>query len=424
MRDYIARDPRTGKPLKVGGKRKKSVNLSYKPEEGPWDAIPLDRILPLATGRTSAESVIWKDSERLLSRTDGVRALPRIRGRAQEDAHSALEIALGDIDPRLRIAGLFSLPYCALQQSSKLFEHLHELVDDIDIDVRKSAQSCLVVVAPVFPSATEETLRKELRNNIAVRRRNAFLALRGVADAWPEVAELHIDELIREEDVDLRTQASALLPRLAKHKSPTIWDLIGWCLQDENAAVRRNSAKSLMPLAEHAPKVAQIALEISLFDEDEQVRMLALKAFKKMDPTSYRMQRLLMNGTRHRDRNIRINCIKMLPIVLVDAELRALAVELSQQETDIEIRKLLSEMMIDESLEGSEDEKNAFLAPAEKAQSDEGTISTPPESALESASRLKESEPKPPISPTSASERRPTQDELYYGDDDDDDFEL
>ncbi len=420
MRDYVARDPRTGKPLKVGRGKKKTVDQSYRPEEGPWDALSLDRILPLAAGRVKAETVIWRDRERLLSRVDAIRALPRIRGRNQEEAHSALEDALGDIDPRLRIAGLFSLPYCALQHSAKLFEHLHELVDDVDVDVRKSAQSCLVIVAPVFPSATEETLRKELRENQRARRKSAFSALRNVADAWPEVAELHIDELIREDEVDLRSQASALLPRLARHNSPTVWDLIGWCLQDEDASVRRNSARALMPLAEHAPKVAQIALEISLFDEDEQVRMSALKAFNKMDPTSYRMQRLLMDGTRHRDRNIRINCIKMLPIVLVDAELRALATELSNQETDAEILEMLAEMMIDESLEGSESEKNAFLAPAEKGDIDEGTISTPPESALQSASKLAKPEPEVPKKPVQDPVRRPTQDELYYGDDDDD----
>ena len=111
----------------------------------------------------------------------------------------------------------------------------------------------------------------------------------------------------------------------------------------------------------------------------------------------------------------------MLPIVLVDAELRAIASELSVQETDDEIKKLLSEMMIDESLEGTEDEKNAFLAPAEKGEVDEGTMATPSDSALESASRMKTSESKKTSAPTRDLERRPTQDELYYGTDDDDD---
>ena len=50
MRDYIAKDPRTGKPLRAGSLRKKKIDLAYRPIEGPWDALQLDRILPLATG--------------------------------------------------------------------------------------------------------------------------------------------------------------------------------------------------------------------------------------------------------------------------------------------------------------------------------------------------------------------------------------
>ena len=140
MREYIARDPKTGKPLRTGRKRSHGLELAYKPGEGAWDALPLDRILPLATGDTDIESVIWRDKERPLRRTDAVRALPRIRGKDQQLAHRALESALGDLNPRLRIAGLESLPYCALQHSDSLFEHLHELLEDIDLDVQKAAQ--------------------------------------------------------------------------------------------------------------------------------------------------------------------------------------------------------------------------------------------------------------------------------------------
>ncbi|GIS44723.1 MAG: hypothetical protein Ct9H90mP16_17930 [Candidatus Poseidoniales archaeon] len=70
MREYIARDPKTGKPLRTGRKRSHGLELAYKPGEGAWDALPLDRILPLATGDTDIESVIWRDKERLLRRTD------------------------------------------------------------------------------------------------------------------------------------------------------------------------------------------------------------------------------------------------------------------------------------------------------------------------------------------------------------------
>ena len=412
MREYIARDPKTGKPLRTGRKRSHGLELAYKPGEGAWDALPLDRILPLATGDTDIESVIWRDKERLLRRTDAVRALPRIRGKDQQLAHRALESALGDLNPRLRIAGLESLPYCALQHSDSLFEHLHELLEDIDLDVQKAAQKCLIIVAPVFPSVTEETLRRELRVSEKPRQRSAFEALKQISGSWPEVAELHIDELIREEEGDLRGLAAALLPRLAKHKSATLWDLVGWCLQDEAVVVRRHAARALVPLAEHAPKVTQIALEIAFFDEDEQVRNSALKASRKLDPNSFRMQRIITGGTRHSDRNIRLSCIKMLPVIMVDAEVRIMASELLHQETDAEIKALLQELMIDESLEGTEAEKNAFLAPAEKAERDEGSLSTPPPNATPPPEKKAVDSTKNP-DPV----RRPTQDEIYYGDD-------
>lgn len=412
MREYIARDPKTGKPLRTGRKKSHGLELAYKPGEGAWDALPLDRILPLATGDTDIESVIWRDKERLLRRTDAVRALPRIRGKDQQLAHRALESALGDLNPRLRIAGLESLPYCALQHSDSLFEHLHELLEDIDLDVQKAAQKCLIIVAPVFPSVTEETLRRELRMSEKPRQRSAFEALKQISSSWPEVAELHIDELIREEEGDLRGLAAALLPRLAKHKSATLWDLVGWCLQDEAVVVRRHAARALVPLAEHAPKVTQIALEIAFFDDDEQVRNSALKASRKLDPNSFRMQRIITDGTRHSDRNIRLSCIKMLPVIMVDAEVRIMASELLHQETDAEIKALLQELMIDESLEGTEAEKNAFLAPAEKAERDEGSLSTPPPNATPPPEKKAVDSTKNP-DPV----RRPTQDEIYYGDD-------
>ena len=412
MREYIARDPKTGKPLRTGRKRSHGLELAYKPGEGAWDALPLDRILPLATGDTDIESVIWRDKERLLRRTDAVRALPRIRGKDQQLAHRALESALGDLNPRLRIAGLESLPYCALQHSDSLFEHLHELLEDIDLDVQKAAQKCLIIVAPVFPSVTEGTLRRELRVSEKPRQRSAFEALKQISSSWPEVAELHIDELIREEEGELRGLAAALLPRLAKHKSATLWDLVGWCLQDEAVVVRRHAARALVPLAEHAPKVTQIALEIAFFDDDEQVRNSALKASRKLDPNSFRMQRIITDGTRHSDRNIRLSCIKMLPVIMVDAEVRIMASELLHQETDAEIKALLQELMIDESLEGTEAEKNAFLAPAEKAERDEGSLSTPPPNAIPPPEKKVVDSTKTP-DPV----RRPTQDEIYYGDD-------
>mgnify|MGYP003323097137 FL=1 len=125
------------------------------------------------------------------------------------------------------------------------------------------------------------------------------------------------------------------------------------------------------------------------------------------------MQRLITDGTRHSDRNIRISCIKMLPIIMVDAEVRIMATELLQQETDSEIQSILEELMIDESLEGTEAEKNAFLAPAEKVEIDEGSMAIPPPMMppVEKKEEPKDSSKTPdPV-------RRPSQDEIFYGDD-------
>ena len=93
-----------------------------------------------------------------------------------------------------------------------------------------------------------------------------------------------------------------------------------------------------------------------------------------------------------------------------------MASELLHQETDSEIKTLLQELMIDESLEGTEAEKNAFLAPAEKVERDEGALSTPPPTEKQTLPENKAKESVKSSDPV----RRPTQDEIYYGDDFDD----
>jgi outer membrane biosynthesis protein TonB len=116
-----------------------------------------------------------------------------------------------------------------------------------------------------------------------------------------------------------------------------------------------------------------------------------------------------MDGTRHSDRNIRMACIKMLPIILVETEVREQASELIQQETDSEIRTFLAELMIDESLEGTEEEKNRFLAPAPKVERDEGSLSEMPEMPPAAPPEEEKKKPEKPA--------QPSQDELYYGED-------
>ena len=90
----------------------------------------------------------------------------------------ALESALGDLNPPLtnRRPRKFALLRIATFRFT--FEHLHELLEDIDLDVQKAAQKCLIIVAPVFPSVTEGTLRRELRVSEKPRQRSAFEALK------------------------------------------------------------------------------------------------------------------------------------------------------------------------------------------------------------------------------------------------------
>ena len=101
---------------------------------------------------------------------------------------------------------------------------------------------------------------------------------------------------------------------------------------------------------------------------------------------------------------------------MVDAEVRIQATELLVQETDSEIRNLLEDLMIDESLEGTEAEKNAYLAPAEKADVDEGSLATPPPVPPQTVKQDGPADTSQVPDPI----RRPTQDEIFYGDDFDD----
>ncbi len=361
--EYIPRDPRTGRPLVTGRRRRRDVDEAYRPGQGVWDSIRIQDVLPLATGALQACEVVWGDQPHLVSRPDAVRALPRVSRKHEVEAHEALVAALSDIKPEVRVAGLFSLPYCALIKVEDLFEHLHELLEDVDSSVRKAASNCLAITAPVFPSATEETLRRELRSSVNYRSKAAFKALRELCQVWPEVVVIHLDELLREDDVALRAESSKLLPRLSKTRSAAVWDLIGWSLQDEAAPVRVQAARTLTTLADSAPRLAAILLETALFDEDDDVRTHALRSLNRMDVTGFRMKRLCLDGARDRHRAIRRTCILMLPRLLIDSEVREQANQLLLQETDPELCDLLRGMVTDLQLEGSEEEKNRFLAP-------------------------------------------------------------
>ena len=142
------------------------------------------------------------------------------------------------------------------------------------------------------------------------------------------------------------------------------WDLISWALNDADAEVRRNASQTLASLSKKEPRIAIMLTERAILDSDEKVRNNALRAIRSMDTDDSRARNLIMNGARHSNAVVRRSCIEMLPMLLVEDKLRIVATELLQSETDPELKKMLTEMTYDASIEGTEDEKNAFLSPA------------------------------------------------------------
>ena len=374
MKEYIARDPKTGLPLAFGkGYVSGPIDEAYRAPKGPWDAIKNYDIISLCDGTIQALEVRWKEVPQLVTRNDAIRALPRIMREEPELVHEQLTSALSDIKPEVRVSALFSLPYCALVESDELFDHLQELLDDVDAVVRNAASSCLEIVAPVFPSATEEILFRELQSTVASRRKYAYSALKEMCQVWPEVVVQHLDELLRSEDPKLRLEAAKILPPLARTKSASVWDLIGWSLSDESELVRAQAARTLPTLANIQPQMAKILIENSLFDTNTQVRKSALRALKSIDISGFRMNRLCINGARHSDPEIRRACILMMPRLFTETEMRIQALELLRQETRPELISMLEELSIDPEMEGGEDEKNRFLAVAPQATNEDGT---------------------------------------------------
>ena len=118
-------------------------------------------------------------------------------------------------------------------------------------------------------------------------------------------------------------------------------------------------------------------IEETLFDEDDEVRQNSLKALGRMDKDDSRTRTLILDGCRHNDSRIRMSCVKMLPIILGEVERRQTAFELLMDETDSSIRNRLENMSKDLAIEGTETERNRFLAPLPKVEMEEGTEQTP-----------------------------------------------
>ena len=376
-RGYIARDPRTGKAIRRRGTEVDVDIRGLLPPAGTWQRIPAHEILPLARGDSDGLQLTRGQGGGFARRVDAIHALHRVMQSQIDDAHGVLLDILDDDESGNRVAALRVLPVFALKKHDGLLQCLSDRLLDEDPQVEDAARVCLLKVAPVFPSGCEEILRRELRNQRQDCRANAFEALRLTAESWPEAGCLHLDELIREEDRDLRRRGSKILRTIASKAGATGWDLIGWSLEDEDALVRRNASNTLITLANNEPGIATIFIESAMLDEDDGVRKSVIRALKKLDMQNPRVNKMVIDGARSRDYNLRKACIEHLPIIMSGGTLRDAASELLKQETRPDLRKKLSAFSRDLEIEGTEDEKNRFLAPLERVDPPSEEIEAP-----------------------------------------------
>ena len=361
-REYIARDPRTGLPLNVG--RSKKVDKKIVSKVGPWVSIPDADVLPLALGEIEQVQSRYLDQTHTHDRAAGVRALGRFSGRMIHDAHAALMLALEHDEGDVRIAALDVLPEIAVRKSNELFDWLSVLLDDDDANVRVAASRCLAVTAPVFPSAVETILGNELRSPFRPRSDAAWKGLNALCETWPEVVVNHIDTLLLEEDPKLRRKAAGLLRRVLQRGGSSVWDLISWSLNDEDVEVRRVAARTLPSLAKRESRIATVFAERAMVDNDSKVRLSGIKALQSVDTDHGRARELVVKGTTSKDLQVRKACVELLPRLFGEDVLRTMAIDLLKTETDATIIASLKEMTFDVSIDGTEAQKNAQLAPA------------------------------------------------------------
>jgi len=176
--------------------------------------------------------------------------------------------------------------------------------------------------------------------------------------------------LIREEDADLRRRGSKILKTIASSGGATGWDLISWSLQDEDVQVRRNASQTFITLANSEPRIAIILVESAIGEEDNVIRKNVIRTLKKLDVQNPRVTRMIIDGARSRDVEMRKACVSQLSIILSGDRLREVAEELLRHETNSELRRKLTSLSIDITMEGTEIEKNRFLAPLEYVEDD------------------------------------------------------
>ena len=377
-RRYVARDPRTWSKI---GSSAASMEVNIQgllPEDGPWQRLSKHEIIPLAKGDVSSVQVSRGKGGSFAVRIDGILALHMALERRLDEAHEVMLDCLDDNDEEIRVAALRGLPPLALKRHDGLLQCLSDRLLDENVQVCQAARRCLTLVAPVFPSGCEEILRRELRRSENEHRSNAFEALKLTAENWPEAGCLHLDELIREDDTDLRRRGSKILKIVATRHGSTGWDLVGWSLEDEDPQVRRNASKTLVQLANAEPAIATILIEAAMQDDDSGVRKSLIRALKRLDMRNPRVSKMIIDGARSRDYNLRKACIEHLSVIMTGEDLRNAAAELLRQETKPELRRRLASLARDVEIDGTEEEKNRFLASLDKVESEE--VEQPPRS--------------------------------------------
>jgi hypothetical protein len=164
--------------------------------------------------------------------------------------------------------------------------------------------------------------------------------------------------------MELRKKATALLKKIVNKGDSAVWDLISWSLNDADVEVRRVAAKNLPALARKESRIATLFAERALSDSDSEVRLSAIKAVQALDTDHGRARELVVRGTTSKDLKVRSACIELLPRLFGEEVLRTMAEELLSTETNEKIIASLKEMVFDASLDGTEAQKNAQLAPS------------------------------------------------------------
>ena len=359
---YVARDPRTGLPLSKA-KAARGRNLGgLTPEIGKWAALPLDLILPLATSEITVAEIPLGEGGGFANRRDAIIALHRVKEDDLESAHDALSEAIDEDDPTLRISAILGLPRMMLRRSENLMYQLVVRLDDPDQEVSNLAWETLERLAPIFPSSSELNLDELLRRDSKKERDRAFRVLKAVSKEWVEAGCQHIEPLMKDEDVDLRRRSAKLLRLITERGGAVGWDLIAWALEDTDSTVRSLGADCLPKLASTEPRIAAILVEASLGEKDAAVRMKILRAIKSLDMQNPRVARLVIDGASDKDVTLRKACISQLSAVLTGATLRETAGELARTETDPDLKRQLHALAYDPEMDGTEEEKNRFLA--------------------------------------------------------------